>query len=278
MIHIICAIQCEANPVIRKLQLKKLESSRSFPMFINSNAGISLTISGIGKLNASAATAFIHGKLDTTASDAWLNIGTAGHRSMEPGRALLASRILDESTGQVWYPQIVFPPPCPLQKLKTLEKPSTDYQDDMFDMEAAGFYTSAIKFSTSELIHCLKIISDNAEHPADKPDKNLCENLVQKNLDIINQVIKQLQLLGKEINVLAKVPAFYDEFITQWHFTVYERNRLEGLLTRWSLLKPAENPLTCCKDIKNSRAIMSLLQNTLDKTPVNLSGNREDHV
>lgn len=278
MIHLVCAIHCEADPIIRQFHLEKLESSRTFPMFINSGAGISLTISGIGKLNASAATAFIHGKLDTIASDGWLNIGTAGHRSMELGNAVLANRIKDDATEQVWYPQIVFPPPCPMHKLITLEKPSFDYQDDMYDMEATGFYATAVKFTTSELIQCLKIISDNADHPANKPDKNLCENLVNRNLDIISQVIVQLQLLSKEMYNLTKVPAFYDEFITHWHFTTYERNRLEGLLTRWSLLKPAENPLACCKNIKNSREIMSLLQDNLDNTPVNLSGRKEKHV
>ena len=272
MIHIVCAFQCEANPIIRQFRLEKLESSRTFPMFINSNAGISLTICGIGKHNASAATVFIQGIPDTNASDAWLNIGTAGHQSMETGRALLAHRIMDEATGNVWFPQIVFPLPCSTYNLITLDKPSTDYQDVLFDMEASGFYESAINFTTSELIHSLKIISDNANHPANKPDKNLYENLIDRNLDIINQVIEQLQLLSKEINNLTSVPAFYDEFITQWHFTIYERNRLVGLLTRWSLLKPAVNPLTYCKNNKNSGEVMSLLQATLDNTPVNLSG------
>jgi nucleoside phosphorylase len=243
MIHLICALQCEANPLIQHYQLKKLDASQSFSVYQNHECNLSLTITGIGKLNAAAGAAYVHGFLKTLKSDGWLNIGTAGHQSMEIGKAVLAHRIEDASTNNVWFPQLVFTPPCSTQNLKTLDNPSTAYEEDLFDMEAAGFYATAIQFATSELIQSLKIISDNSQHPAEKLDKALLKKLVTENIEIIDQLINEMDQLSLELETLKTTPAYYEQCIDHWHFTQYERNRLYKLLISWSFLCPKQNIL-----------------------------------
>ena len=50
MIHIIVATDFEAKPLIQSFDLKKIFPSKSFDIFSNGN--ISLTVTGIGKINA----------------------------------------------------------------------------------------------------------------------------------------------------------------------------------------------------------------------------------
>jgi len=272
MIHLVCALQCEANPLIKYFQLNKLETSKSYSVYQGNKYNLSLTITGIGKLNAAAGTAYTHGFLKTLKSDAWLNIGTAGHQLMEIGNTVLAHRIEDASTKKIWFPQLVFIPPCSTHNLKTLDNPSIKYDEDLFDMEAAGFYATAIQFATGELIQSLKIISDNNQHPAGKPEKALLERLVAENIKIIDQVVNKLEQLSLELETLEKTPAYYEQCIDHWHFTQYERNRLSKLLNRWNVLCPEQNPLQYFRNTNSGKEMLVSLQDILDNLPINLSG------
>ncbi|MCH8163718.1 MAG: hypothetical protein IIA99_06485, partial [Proteobacteria bacterium] len=125
-----------------------------------------MTISGIGKIYAAAATAFTHAFLQTSKQDIWLNVGIAGHKDLEIGEVMIAHKIIEQSTQQSWYPQILYPPPCQSTEVLSCDHPASDYTDTVFsgavfEMEAAGFYATACRFATSELIHVVKIISDN---------------------------------------------------------------------------------------------------------------------
>ncbi len=271
MIHLICALQCEANPLIQHYRLKLLGSPQPFSVYGNDNKSISLTITGIGRLNAAAGTAYTKGFLESPDYNVWLNIGTAGHKSMEIGNAVLAHRIIDNTDNTTWYPQFVFKPPCLTYDLKTLEKPSTEYDDFLFDMEAAGFFATAIQFATSELIHSLKIISDNNHHPAAKPDKSFIEKLVAENIGLIDKIINTLGQLSLDLYETRKSPEYFNECTDRWHFTQYEKNSLSRLLIRWNALCPEQNPLQYGKKINNGKEMISYLQNTLDQLPVKLS-------
>ena len=55
MIHIIVATDFEAKPLIQSFDLKKIFPSKSFDIFSNGN--ISLTVTGIGKINAALGVA-----------------------------------------------------------------------------------------------------------------------------------------------------------------------------------------------------------------------------
>ena len=268
MLHLICALKCEAQPLIKQYRLNHVQDAGVFPCYINPDCGISLTISGIGKVNAAAATSYTYDYFKCRETDAWLNVGIAGHQSIAVGRAVLAHKILDTGNGNVWYPQIVFTVPCDTQPLKTLDKPCFEYEDIMFDMEASGFYSIASRFATTELIHVIKVISDNSMHPVKKPDKKFFSELVEQQLQIIAQLIDRLISLSSELAVLHKSPEYFDDCIKHWHFTNYERHVLARLLGRWHILRPGENPLAYSTNIKSSKEVISLLETTLESSIV----------
>ena len=69
MIHLFCALHCEAKPFIQHFKLTELKQFDLFRLYQSQDEQISLTIMGVGKLNAAAAISYQHVCLDTTAAD-----------------------------------------------------------------------------------------------------------------------------------------------------------------------------------------------------------------
>lgn len=273
MVHFICALKCEAKSLIAHYRLKKCTKSASFPLFISQDKHISLTISGIGNINAAAATAFTHAFLQTGRQDIWLNIGISGHIELDIGEITLAHKIIDLSNQHTWYPQILFSPPCQSMKILSSDKPVTDYDssapsEPVFEMEAAGFYATACRFATSELIHVVKIISDNQQHPVDKISESMVDNLVKNKLPTIEQILESLSLLAKDLENSNAVPDYYEEIIEQWRFTHAERNSLKTYLNRWHVLCPDENPIEELEGTSSSKDVIHQITNKLDKITI----------
>ena len=271
MIHLFCALKCEAKPLLDHYRLNHHAPADVFPVYVNQQQNISLTITGIGKQSAAAAVIYTWMLLEAQASDAWLNVGMAGHGNMNTGNIALANHIIDADSQQGWYPQILFDTDLPRSKLLSLSTPCTDYRDCLYDMEAAGFYASVTRIATSELCHCLKIISDNPDNPAKILPEKAVHELIQKNLDAIIQTITQLQSLSDELASIHAPLQYYEQFQNRWHFTQYEKNRLRQLLQRWQALFAERDPLSPeLNTLKNSSEVLAQLEHTLDTTPVRL--------
>lgn len=271
MIHLICALKCEAMPIIRHYRLKRLDKGGIFPVYLDTTSSLSLVITGLGKINAVAGASYVHGLFNTQQSDGWLNIGIAGHKTLAIGQAVLAHRIQDHASDQVFYPQFVFEPPCPTAGLLTLDKPSANYAENMFDMEATGFYATASRFATSELIHVLKIISDNEEHPAFKLNESFVEGLIGNHVETIGFLLDELRPLSLELEAIQKIPEYYPQFIERWHFTRYERGTLAQLLNRWSILCPDRDPMEQIETIHHGKEVLAILSRQLETLPIRLS-------
>ncbi len=273
MVHFICAIQCEAKPLIAHYRLKKCAESSSFPLFISRDKSISLTISGIGNINSAAATAFTHAFLQTSKPDIWLNIGIAGHRTLDIGEISLAHKIVFQANHHTWYPQILFSPPCQSMEILSNDKPVIDYDSSLpsepvFEMEAAGFYATACRFATSELVHVIKIISDNRHHHVDKISDSIINNSVKNKLSTIERILESLRLSAKELECLNKMPDFYDQIIEQWRFTHAERSLLKTCLNRWHVLCPDENPMKELEGIVRGKDIIHQITDKLDQVDI----------
>jgi adenosylhomocysteine nucleosidase len=273
MVHFICALKCEAKSLIAHYRLKKCAESESFPLFISQNTQTSLTISGIGNINTAAATAFTHAFLQTGKSDIWLNIGIAGHIDLDIGEITLAHKIIDQSNQHTWYPQILFSPPCLSMEILSSDKPVTDYDssvplEPVFEMEAAGFYATACRFATSELIHVIKIISDNQQHPVDKISESFVDNLVKNKLSNIGQILESLCLLANDLESSNETPNYYDQIIEQWRFTHAERNMLKTCLDRWHVLCPDENPMEELEGTSRSKDVIHQITDKLDQVTI----------
>ena len=273
MVHFICALKCEAKSLIAHYRLKKCTESTSFPLFISQDKHISLTISGIGNINAAAATAFTHAFLQTGKLDIWLNIGISGHIELGVGEITLAHKIVDLSNQHTWYPRILFSPPCQSMEILSSDKPVTDYEssvpsEPIFEMEAAGFYATACRFATSELIHVVKIISDNRQYPVNKISESIVDNLVKNKLSTIEQILESLNLLAKDLENSNEAPNYYDQIIKQWRFTRAERNLLRTCLNRWHVLCPDENPMEELEGIVRSKDIIHQITHKLDQVTI----------
>ena len=72
----VIALHCEAKPIIDFYRLKKTTAHKGFDLYQNQH--MQCVISGIGKINAAAATAWVAALNQDQPSLAWINSGTAG--------------------------------------------------------------------------------------------------------------------------------------------------------------------------------------------------------
>lgn len=208
MIHLVCALKCEARPLIQQYGLKQHGNAGKMTTYVNNERDLSLTITGTGKDNAAAGTGYAHDRFKARSHDAWLNIGIAGHASIDVGQAVLAHRIQDSGSDRVWYPQIVFEPPCRTAELLTLDTLRNNYADKMHDMEAAGFYMAANRYAETKLIHSLKIISDNAAHPVHDHSAMFVGGLIRDRIVIVDCLLNELRSISSGPETVPQKPGW----------------------------------------------------------------------
>ena len=77
MIHIFTALYPEAKPLIQALGLIKRAAQTHYQQFLSEEGDLSLTITGVGPMQAAAVTASVLTDFDAGASDQLLSLGTA---------------------------------------------------------------------------------------------------------------------------------------------------------------------------------------------------------
>ena len=87
---IVTALDSEARPLLDQYRLRASANSGPFRLYGNDN--ILLIVSGIGRVNAAAASAYL-AALAGPGVHSWLNIGIGGQRDYVLGSAWLASCI-----------------------------------------------------------------------------------------------------------------------------------------------------------------------------------------
>ncbi len=246
------ALECEAKPLINHFKLKKDLSVTAFTIY--RNADIALTVTGIGKAAMAAGVAYTLALFPTDSLPILLNVGIAGHRYYELGTVFVANKISDHETGRSYYPQLVCAPPCTTHRLVSVGQVQADYPSSaIYEMEAAAFYQTALRFSSSELIQCIKVISDNKENPSTQIKPAQVTRWISDALSLIEQFSQQL-------NALASLPPVfhtdsYADLMTQWHFTNSEKKQLYRLLNKRAVLSEhkalnvSDLPYTSAKEL-----------------------------
>ena len=272
MIHLLCALDCEAKPVLEAFQLRRVPECKVAKVYITPNQSLSLTVTGTGKLAMASAVGYLAAFLPVSSKDGWLNYGIAGHPDFDIGSAWLVNKISDEAGSKTWFPQILFDSPLPRTSLVTVDKPVFNYGEAvLYDMEAAGFYDCISRITTAEMAHCLKIVSDNRLAPAGKINKQLVLDLISANLDTLEHVMDRLSELSKLIISDDAVDNMYKQFIEHWHFTRTEQVQLKHLLNRWQILLPEQPPLTGIQGTVNTgKQVLLTLRDRLDNVPIKL--------
>jgi adenosylhomocysteine nucleosidase len=242
MISIVTALPAEARPLRDHFKLCDKLQNTAFPIY--RNADTALIVAGPGKVAAAAATAMLASITAATTKSAWLNVGIAGHAQHAIGSAFIAHRISDQANGSRWYPPQTLEPSLPTENLCTVDLPAANYPDDaLCDMEASGFYPVACRFSSSELVQCLKIVSDNNVQPATAVTAKLCSQLVTDRLADIDQLVHALRALAEEYNLWHAPHPQLAQLAARWHFSVSQQHQLQQLGRRWQALAGGESLL-----------------------------------
>jgi nucleoside phosphorylase len=238
-IFIYVALPCESKPLVEHFKLKKDTTIQPFAVYRNQD--ICLTVTGLGKCAMAAGVAHSQALFTGAEHPVLVNIGIAGHKHHTVGGLFMIDKITDLDSQKSYYPQLVFTPSCATASIQTVSRPQPAYDPHhLCDMEASAFYETAVRFSTGELIHCLKVISDNESSPAENIESKQVSQLIVAHVATIETLLTELSRLATLIT--APEPKLFGELIQRYHFTASEQGQLKNRLSRWAALTGSQAP------------------------------------
>lgn len=165
MIHIFTALYPEAKPLIQALSLKKRTAQTHYQQFLSAEGDLSLTITGVGPLQAAAVTASVLTDFDAGASDQLLSLGTAAALVACPASMYHVNKITEAVTMRDFYPDMLLNTGLPEASLitsaKLYTKQESGYAAELYDMEAAAVYQAASMFLGPHQMNFLRIVTDD---------------------------------------------------------------------------------------------------------------------
>ena len=268
MINFVVALASEARPLIEHYKLSLLQRAHGFRIYSSDTAR--LVVTGVGKVNAAAGTAYLAG-FDRHGDQAWLNIGIAGHRSLGAGTATFALKITDRATGRSWYPPQMLDMPGLGMHVTTYDSPMVSYPVEMVcEMEASAYYSVATRFSSGEVVQCYKIISDNETTSVSALTAGNVACLIS---DHVNEIVGIAQSLHDLAGQLPRSEGQhqFDQFVERWHFTVSQQVMLRDAI-RKARARRAEGILDTeqWKHCRSAREVLSDIDIHLKSLPVAL--------
>ncbi len=189
-LNILVALPCEAKPINRLLDLKRLQPDGDLPLYGSQDC--LLVLAGHGMQAAAAGTRYLH-QHNRNNNPSWLNIGIAGHVELPLGEALIAASVIAPDDEQTWVTAVPEQLGCPQGTVQTVTQPLAGYPGKAaYDMEAAGFVSTATAFSPIEKIHVLKVISDNSDNPSSGINAKMVTRLIQAQSRLIRQLVQRI--------------------------------------------------------------------------------------
>ena len=230
MIHFVVATNSEARPLIDIFKLKKIRNSKQ--TFIYSSQEISLTISGIGKVNAAIGVTETYYYYNRKNDNIWINIGLAGHKYLKVGDICTINKITDSETKKNIFPFINKFKVQNQECLSTgIQKKS--YSSKVYDMESYGFYQSASKYSSKELLQIVKIVSDNQFESIDFKNKEVVYNIIFNHRKLIKELCSFMLNLKEKFYRTNReiIENEFNNLFAQIRFTFTEREQMKALLS-----------------------------------------------
>ena len=234
MIHLVVALRAEARPFVEALSLEATPAGEApFPLFVGRRAR--LVVSGVGRVRAAAATAYLEGRFPEQAL-VWGNVGVAAHRELPLGTAVVAHKVVEEASSRTWYPTLIVEPELPTATVCTVDRPVARATDDsLYEMEAAGFAATAVRCVTSERLVVVKVVSDHGVESPRELDRGRVTALVERSVgaalahvEAVVRVVRQRTGEARSRYLVALGERF--------HFSVTETRRLERLSNRAAVL------------------------------------------
>ena len=229
MIHFIVATSSESRLIIKKLKLKKIQPSSGFDFFYNDS--FSMTISGLGKINSALGVAHTFFKFKGLSNNIWINIGLAGHEREKIGTLILVDKIYDFETQKSMYPFFVKNYKIKRLNCTCYSKPNFNYSNSLSDMESSGFFSSANKYSSKEIIHSLKIVSDNKFEKIDFNNAESIDRIFKQNFDQVLDFVNDIKdLWERKFEKQNKISIEIEKEIESLKYTFSEGVQLRNLL------------------------------------------------
>lgn len=265
MLHFSIALPCEAQGIIRKYGLKSCGGHARAQFFEGEYARLAVT--GVGILASAIATTALGTRFpDKTAI--WLNVGICGHLDAPIGKLFIANRISSESSRDRLYPQLPWKSELDGIDLLTLDEPSIEYQaGQAFDMEGFGFYKAALAFAPTEFVQCLKVVSDNASHPATtRFDKDTIARNIENQLPAIETLCAAIEQTRPRERRTHWSRNYASSAKARFSFTETESHQLNRRLAQLDILldENEKAAIQLLEESPNKKRFLSQLQSRID--------------
>jgi len=240
-VNLVVAMGCEAAPLLRALALRSLPVEGGFRAWCDDAHETFLLQAGIGRVHAAAGVATLQELSGHPACSAWLNVGIAGHPEEEIGRVLVAESVHEEAGGRVHYPALPAGLALGTAPLLTVDRPSKEYRPGfLHDMEGSAFMATALRYSSTELVHCLKVVSDNRAQPLSTAglSKSRVESLLELAVEDVVSMVAELRVPAEQRASRLAPPAQWQKLSEDYACSVTQAALLRRLLQRWNALFP----------------------------------------
>jgi len=265
---LVTALQSETRPLVEHFDLDGRQAEGPFQRY--GSDGLELIRCGPGKTAAAAAVAYLAGRLDGPGPRFWLNVGVAGHGDRPTGDVVLAGEVVDGETGERWYPQPVFPVEPELETVRTVPTPERTFEHpDAYDMEAAGFYDAALRFSTVERVHVLKIISDGPDQSPDDVTAEAVERLVGRRVDAVEAMLDAERALPERSPSSEHLDTLCDWVGEHCRLSVTRKRQFRRLAERWHAVYPDRDLRSFLEpERREVNELMDRLETEIESAPV----------
>lgn len=197
MIYIVVALQAEARPLISHFGLERADELE--PLELYRRPDLMVVVTGVGRAAVEATIDAMQDDLPVEAQSVWLNLGVAGHRNLPIGTEVLATEVVEESSGRSWT---LIPPEDFAGELGTVRSVAhveVDYAtQQLYEMEAAAFCERTLTLTSPELVQVLKVVSDNLETGALCVSAHQVQGLVETSLPQIDRLVSYLHRRARQ--------------------------------------------------------------------------------
>ena len=265
----VVALEPESIAIRKNYQMTRVTHSGPYPVFKDVSSCHWLTISGVGKVHAAAATMYLYQVSDAPPWAGWVNVGVAGHAAGTYGTLYLVDKIIDKSTGRSGYPGSVLSSTLARGSLMTVDKPETDYGNDLlFDMEGSAIFEIACRLSCQQLVMVLKIVSDGPNKDIAELTNKAISDLVSESIRGISELVGKLETLIKKEHDRLELPLAYYEIKKNWHFSQSQEYQLMHLVKRWQAAAQNKELMSYVGECKDAKSVVQKLSIKLDNHEV----------
>ena len=267
----VIALKEEAETILDEYNMDFVPEFRLFQVFSNFDKTRWLVLSGIGRHNSAAAATYLYVISNASRSTSWINLGIAGSGKGNYGDLCLVNKISNNGSSNS-YPATMPNFTFDKMKLFTSDVPVVNYTlHELIDMEGSAFYDVTNKISGREFICLIKVISDGPANSIKDLNKFKIIELFKSNITKIKTIVSYYEKLSMDEYKITNKPKIFSQILSQWHFTISQKYKLNNLIRRINTLTKDEEIIELIRDCKNSRSVIITLETKILNTVVDWS-------